>query len=154
MSALAYRFAIDRLPNLHFFEPTKQFLTLMKSIVRGRLVVDCGAGVGHVTKLLLDNDIRACAIDTTERDQPACAVAPLDATMFPFSQDMVALIARPCSGIWIHETFTQAISRGADMLYVGVERNFERDLVDIPYKVRRLRKNIGKEQESAYLVTR
>lgn len=149
-----YYAPIEKLPNLRFFEPTKAFVPLIRKTAAKRLIIDCGAGVGHITKLLQDNGIRACAIDTTERDDPACEVAPLDAMLFPFNQDMIALIARPCGGSWIRGTFEQAISRGADVIYVGVSRNFERDLTGIPYTVTLLRKHVGKERETAYLVTK
>jgi len=128
------------LPARVFFEPTEAFLEWAD---HQDVIVDCGAGMGRLSELLP----RVICIDTNRREGQH-EVALIDATMFPFRADHVALIARPSGGDWVHDTFDVALKAGATMCYVGLPKNYERDLS--PWIATKLMSNAGLEGEELW----
>ena len=139
------------LPNLIFFNPKPRFLKAVKPFVKDHHVIDCGAGVGRTSRLLDEIGIKVSAIDLHLREEPEYPVSLFDATKFPFRNHHIALIARPNRGVWIHEVIRKAISNGAEVIYVGVNRNFAGDL-DLPYEVESICKNAGDDHEEAFII--
>lgn len=141
------------LPNLKFFEPKPVFFRELAKLVGDRMVIDCGAGVGHVSKALAGKGIKVRAIDTNLRERPVFDIQREDAVEFPFTDKTLALIARPCGGDWIRETMDNAIATGTQVVYVGVQKNFERDIEGLPYDVSLVSKAVGKEDEQMFLIS-
>lgn len=142
-----------------FFEPRSAFVQwLVEHIKRGeRVAVDCGAGVGMLGKILLDKGAPTLSIDFLERDSTESPVLIMDATFFEYHDNMTAVVARPSSGDWIRDTFIKALDGDAKVLYVGVERNYDRDLYDLEdegMKYQLAFSNAGEEGEEAFWISK
>jgi hypothetical protein len=138
-----------------FFEPKQKFLDWCKETYPGAHWIDCGAGQGHVTKLLRENGLVADALDLflAEEDVVIDDMIQMDSAMYPFSNRNVALMCRPCRGDWIHATIIKAVNAHAPLVYVGKESHFEEDLKPLPYKIELVMQNAGEMNENVWLVT-
>ena len=111
-----------------FFQPTGSFLDYVQREFSTRPLIDVGAGIGLLTKVLRDKGMKCLPIDIYERDETIVDVAPLDATEMEFPSDCVPIIARPCHGYFVAPTVRNALTRVPFVLYVGLAKNFELDL--------------------------
>lgn len=80
--------------------------------------------MGHLSKCI--NNILCIDIHSREGQEPC--VLNIDVLNFAFGKDCVALLARPCHGEWIQQTFDRALSRGSRVFYAGLPRNYDDDL--------------------------
>ncbi len=121
------------LPNQVFFIPNPSFLDSFTEYVKKEAlnVVDCGAGIGHLSKLLIDKGIKTCAIDLYPRENPQTEIIQMDAINFPFSAGMLAVIARPCHGDWVPLLIKKAVEAGAQVMYIGLKKNFGQDITGL-----------------------
>ena len=140
------------LPNVVFFDPTDEFLSMLPSVIGDGCIIDCGAGGGHATSKILEAGINIVGIDTIERHDAEAPIMQLDSTLFPFQPGMFAMIARPCRGDWIQDTMDNAISRGAKVIYAGLEKHFEEDLYSQSRFPLFLTDTAGRDGEWAFLL--
>lgn len=121
------------LPNQIFFIPNNNFIESLANYIsdEGFNVVDCGAGVGYLSKLLLDRNINVRAIDIFPREHPLVDVEMINAESFPFTGRNLAVIARPCHNDWVSDTITRAVSLGAQAMYIGLKKNFRYDVAGL-----------------------
>jgi len=61
------------------------------------------------------------------------------------------LIARPSRGLWIHDTYKNAINQNISIVYVGLEKHLEDDIIDSDIKWKFVMNNAGKDHEVAYI---
>jgi len=135
---------IGTLPFQMFFVPTPKFRKWVA--VQAKKIIDCGAGVGLLSSFFPD---KVVGIDLHEREVYKGKVyVGMDATTFPFTSDHLALIARPDGSGWMHETTKNALENGAEVVYVGLSKNYERDLE--PYEHSLLIDKAGMEGEQAW----
>lgn len=81
-----------------------------------------------MSRKLKDRKVNVVPIDSNTRDNPEIQVCPYDATLFPFSQHHVVVLARPCHGSWVQDTIANALEQRAEVLYISKEENIEKDL--------------------------
>lgn len=148
----------EPLPNQIFFQPRYDFLRWLANYVGSRQVVDCGAGVGHFASKMDMEGILVTALDIVQREEPEFDILPIDATTFEYRKYGLPIIARPCGGAWIRATIEQALKTAGRIMYIGVERNFERDLEDLPEGVKKIKafggRPVGNEDELAFILQR
>jgi len=135
-----------------FFIPKPEFVEWCKKTYPDANWVDCGCGQGQVTKLLQDNGVSVLAIDLYAKDNAVTEVLEMSAPMFPFGENMVGLICRPCRGAWIHATIIKVVESGCPCVYVGKESHFDADLAPLPYKVQLVLEDIGDDGENLWLI--
>ncbi len=145
------------LPNQTFFRPTKRFVDWVVERAAGRLIVDCGAGQGFLTKKLRDAGADVLALDVNEREKTFTEVVEVDCLQFDFPRSCLPIIARPSHGPWIWRVVEHALqdwgsARAEAVLYVGKSSNVDRDL-DFEghcYDIKQLGKNCGKDGEGVW----
>lgn len=147
------------IPYSLFFEPRPAFIRWLSEQTKQeeRIIVDCGAGVGMLGKILLDKGAPTLSIDFIERDETDSPVLIMDATFFNYHDRMIAVVARPSAGDWILDTFIRALDQGAKVLYVGVKRNYDRDLFDLEDEGMAYElafSNAGEEGEEAFWISK
>lgn len=133
-----------------FFTPNEDFWkALREALPDGVKLIDCGAGMGHVTAEARRRGFDMDAVDLCSREGMDPCVRIEDATRIQWGKYLWPLICRPC-----HNGFAAVIARNAlvvhaRLLYVGLQKNVRRDLGATPT---RLRSNIGEEGENLYLL--
>lgn len=140
-----------QLPNIVFFDPKEDFLSWVKK--QGLRVVDAGAGVGRLCKRLNEVGVPVIGIDANERDNPEFTVHPMDAVTFPYNKGQLVILARPNGGDWIEYTMSVALRKGARVVYVGLEKNYDRDLTIPGLKFTKVVVDAGEDGEEAWEVT-
>lgn len=114
-----------------FFTPTEKFWSVVMDTpwIRYRQIVDVGAGLGHVARGLVDRGLDPVAIDVAERRGQDELVELVDVVDFEFRSHHLALLARPCHGLFVEQVLTRAaVHQNTDALYVGLPRNLAADL--------------------------
>ncbi len=114
--------------HLVFFEPTDEFIQFLKTFADGRPIIDVGAGCGLLAKRIHDEGMKVLAIDIIDRTEPVHPVHNLDATAMTFPAGCLPVMARPCHSEWIEETVRNAMQHLTQFIYVGLPRNFGKDL--------------------------
>lgn len=139
------------LPDSIFFKPKEQFIHELAAFIKAEDwdVVDCGAGVGLLSKLLIESGIKCCPIDIFPRENPLTEVHQIDALNFPFAAGMLAIIARPCHGDWVQDVILKAVENGAQAMYIGLKKNFKHDIVGLGLAHYIFSKNAGEDGEYA-----
>lgn len=138
-----------------FFESKPEFVRWMVEFVKERKVVDCGCGLGNTTAVLRQAGLHTMGIDLYPSDNALIDdIAPINSALFPYNNDMVALLCRPCRGDWIHATIIKAIEGGSPVVYVGKESHYEADIQPLPYHVEIIMHDAGVAGETAWLITK
>jgi hypothetical protein len=138
------------LPSLKFFEPNKKFTDYM-SKHSDKIVYDVGAGVGHVTKILLDSGLKVIPIDIVDRDNSEVPVILANGTTFSYQHNSVVMICRPCHGHFCEATIKNAFNRKvSNIIYVGKASNVEDDLGSFYPKFKCVKAEVGEEDENIY----
>ena len=138
-------------PHQVFFEPKQKFIEYLRS--KRRFIVDAGAGVGHLAKLL-GSKSSVLSIDLHMRDGMESPVITTDSTIFKYPKGSVVVIARPCHGDWIEDTVRRALGCGcAEVLIIGRPSTIMDDLEPLddlrPVKVM---EDAGKDGESVFSI--
>lgn len=147
------------LPNQDFFNPKPDFLKFLKQLVGSKVVVECGAGNGLLTKKMKENNINVLPIDLFERDSDFIAIKQ-DATTFKYPKNSVALIARPNRGDWIHSTILQAIFNVSFVVYIGLPEHIDEDVFELSslyhnvLQVAEIYKNAGEDGEIVFKISK
>ena len=139
---------------IKFFNPNKNFYKFMQQF-KDRILIDAGAGIGHVTGALIDRGYKIVAIDLYPPISMRCPgkIKPLiqmfDATRFPYPEGSIVLIIRPCHSDWILQTAKYAWDRKARVIYIGLQKNVEIDFYDDMFQYKEIGNNLGKQKEVA-----
>jgi len=147
------------LPNQDFFNPKPDFLKFLKQLVGSKVVVECGAGNGLLTKKMKEININVLPIDLFDRDSDFLAVKQ-DATTFKYPKNGIALIARPNRGNWIHDTILQAIYSDSFVVYIGLPEHLDEDVHELAtshpnvLQVAEIYKNAGEDGEVAFKISK
>ncbi len=137
-----------------FFNPRSEFAAWFKEKFKRRLVIDCGAGRALVTKLLREVGMSVIPLDIYPSDLAEVDdILPIAAERFQFVDGMLPILVRPCGGDWIRDTIDAAIKGCGQIVYIGVERNYHRDLTPLPYAKKLLLEDAGDNQEAVWLIT-
>ena len=137
---------LPTLPDNRFFEPRQKFFKYMETF-KNDIIVDVGAGCGHVSAELEDKGFKVIAIDIHPREGTVYPVYMLDAETFDFPAGCVALIARPCHGYFVERAIHRALETAKCVLYVGKKGNVPIDIEGLPYKMETIGTGVGKERE-------
>lgn len=139
------------LPSHTFFTPEEPFWRMLKAYTdHGIEVTDCGCGVGLTLKEAEQRDIPLRGVDLANRKGQHAKVEQLDATMLSWGPLRWPLICRPDGSGWCHDVIVNARQQGACAIYVGVSRNYERDLS--MFRTTRLPGVFGEEGERAWII--
>lgn len=142
------------LPDQTFFYPTEDFLNYICSKAKGKTIIDCGCGNGQLVMELRQRKQNAIGIDIAFRDNSYIMnVVPMDAKDFSYTNSHLVIIARPSHGEWISFVISKAIVNGADVIYVGLEKNINNDIGEFHEKELILDfGKAGKDNEGAFLI--
>jgi hypothetical protein len=106
------------LPNEIYFKPKQIFIDKMKELYSGKHIIDCGAGTGHVGKILADEGFEVTCIDVVKYETAEYPVTLTNALGFKFDDSMVCLICRPDSEGWFKQTIQNALNDKCPVVYV------------------------------------
>lgn len=139
-----------------FFIPRPEFLTWLRDHVRGRLVVDCGAGAGRFARLAKACGISVLSIDILpDHECGESTILCQDATVFNYPRNAVAVIARPCRGQWIEDTIRRALETCAYVLYIGIPEHLSEDVEELQgVDVELVYRDAGEDHELVYEISR
>lgn len=135
-----------------FFEPYSSFLSFLHTYSNSRLLIDCGCGDGQLVQQYLSlypsGDVLGIDIfllGNPHRSEEKLPIYELSCELFPFQSHMLPLFCRPCHSGFVYETIQQYSNVISEFLYVGLEKNIQLDLDDIPYH--HLLSHIGHDDE-------
>lgn len=138
------------LPSIVFFEPLPCFADYLNQLEpQPKVIIDVGAGMGRMSRILTEAGFKCLAIDICERDSTEHEILPLDALSFIYPETSLPIMARPCHGHWIEFAIDQAMRTVPMMLYVGLKKNLADDLYGMSkkYKVTREKMIVGEDGE-------
>lgn len=137
-----------------FFRPLPDFIPWLLQRFPDQPFIDFGCGLGHLTQELRAAGATCYPVDFfPSPDAVVPDIIPLAAEFFPLTPGVLPLLARPSGGYWIYDTMEHAIADCGRLLYLGVPRNYDRDLRDLPWNVHCLREPVGEEEEGAWLIS-
>lgn len=136
--------------SLRFFEPTEAFFQAM-SAYKDRMVVDAGAGMGHVSAQLEARGHSMLPVDIMPREGQSPKVVLLEAESLPYGDNLWLMLCRPDHSGWAYDTMELALRRGAGVFYAGLERNFDCDLGDYVGRETKRWSQVGEEGEDLFL---
>ena len=139
------------LPEQVFFKPNEHWWEFLKNTpwLRYKKFIDVGAGVGYLTKEMIEHGYECTAIDLFRRDGQVAEVIQMDACQYHWNDDCCALLARPCHGLMLEELLME-LPKKTDILYIGKPYNVEEDLHG--FSREQLSVNVGKDFEVSYRV--
>lgn len=141
---------LEGLPSHRFFTPLPEFWKVLDLVAPpGVQLVDTGCGMGYLIGEAEPHGRRLVGIDIGTRVGQDPRVRREDALSYPWAPDMWPLICRPSHDGWAYDTMRLARQRGAAVLYVGLPRNYERDLGSVRSKRYGV---VGEEGERLYVV--
>lgn len=144
-----------KLPPSLFFNPTNNFLDWAEQNLKGHPLIDCGAGIGRLSKLLKDRHLNILPIDLYARDNPEATVLIMDSTSFNFPKNSIAIIARPNRGDWIEDTINHALKTCSFVLYIGIQEHIEEDIESLKnLKVEKVFEEAGDDEEIVYKISK
>ncbi len=134
-----------------FFVPTEEFWTRFKRFVdAGITFIECGCADGYLLDMAGERGIQMTGIELFPRESTSVRVAPGDACNLTWSHTQWPLICRPDHSGWISDVFNACKSVGACALYVGLSRNYTRDILG--HHARKIASKVGKDGENMFLV--
>ena len=133
--------AFDLMPPncVQHFHPEVHFMDWLVTYVSGRFVIEVGAGMCDFTKTMHRFAIKAMAIEprATDEVRMECAsfLMPKCVQRAGILKDTPALVvvARPDHSGWFGE-LPDLLHADSELLYIGLPRNFDRDLGGLKYK--------------------
>jgi len=135
---------------LTFFEPNDTFFTALTGY-RDRMLVDAGAGMGHVSVQGTARGLNMLPVDIMPRYGQSDKVMLVEAESLPYGEHLWLLLCRPDHSGWAYDTMELALRRGAGVFYAGLERNFDCDLGDYVGRETKRWANVGEEGEDLFL---
>lgn len=124
-------------PTLKFFEPDPTFLKWIKDYAKGRLIIDCGAGVGHITRELFKLGAKVVAFEKSG-DYAAFQeenlkqrlgmiqyiIADCSTSKITAMPNVLLLFCRPCHSDFVERTI-QHMHPSSEALYITKPSNWE-----------------------------
>lgn len=123
--------------SMKFFEPDEEFLKWIKDYANGRLILDCGAGLGHITRALHVLGAKIVAIDPfadTDKfreenfELKVGHIHYIDdysqSSKFTAMPNCLLLFCRPCHSDFVEATIYH-MHPTSEALYITVPRNFD-----------------------------
>lgn len=141
------------LPNHAFFDPTNKFITFIKSLCRGKLIVDCGCGNGCFSTKLKNAGHVVLPIDLYPRGNDFEYVQA-DTTTFKFPPNSVPVIARPNRGDWIEDTIKNALAFVPYVLYIGLKKHLDEDVFSLDMECEMIYDDAGNDGEVVYQISK
>lgn len=141
------------LPAIQFFNPLPVFTDWFRSTFKNETVYEAGAGMGHASKALADaGQYVKEALDANARVGSVYKVRIADATEYGFNSDSLVLICRPCHGDFCQAVVQNALfHRSVAVVYVGLEKNVDKDLGDYRRYFSVGQANVGEDGEDAWV---
>lgn len=139
-----------------FFKPRKKFIDWLMKFANGALIVEVGAGSGLLSNAIFKAGHQNIeAFDINPQDDPVYPIMYRDAATINYPKGCVVLMARPCRGDWIHDTWVKALRTARAVVYVGVQKNLEYDIDQIPGSLVHVESmgNAGSEGEYVFVIT-
>lgn len=135
-----------------FFKPRKGFWKLMDKH-RGTVVVEMGAGRGDTTEEAKAHGFRwvGCDLATNDVETLMKGVQTISALDFPLVAGMTVIACRPDHSGWCEPSLQRALDTGCVAIYVGLEKNAERDLGDLYHQVADFHTGVGEEGECMWV---
>lgn len=142
------------LPPLKFFRPKWNFVTFMEQSFKGRTIYDVGAGMGHVTKELVQVGLNVIGFDINLRDGEY-PVQPGNGLTYSYEPGSVAMFCRPCHGFFVEMSIQRALYCGVTtFVYVGLGRNIRHDLGSFRHHFKLKLRNAGSTKECVWIWNR
>lgn len=133
-----------KLPALTFFEPTPEYLDWFEKYLKGRNVIDAGAGTARFGARLKDRGIACLSIDINDRQETYDQVLLTNATTFDYPPGCVVTINRPNHGPFLQWTIERAIKCGCTVLVAS------KRFPDTSFEYMPVYTNAGLENETIY----
>jgi hypothetical protein len=140
------------LPNNIFFSPNENFLDWAKENLRGKTIIECGAGTGHLSKKLQSIDLSVLPIDMCDREETETTVIKKNAETFDYPENSIVIMARPNRGDWINNTINKALTTASYLLYIGLKEHVEEDILSLPFEIETILENAGKDNETVFKI--
>ena len=137
-----------------FFEPTQEFIEWMKANYHDKTIIEVGAGKAVASGMLQDAGLNVVATDLYPPSDASIRVVAMNAAHWPYAENQIGMLCRPCRGDWIHAAICKAVEGCGTMLYVGLEKHHEADLEPLPYKVEKVLVDIGESGECVWRITK
>lgn len=139
---------------LRFFTPTHGFWEKMEAY-RDQVIVEFGAGRGDTLAEAKEKGFRwtGCDLADNSIETTMRGVHTISALRFPLAAGMVAIACRPDHSGWCGPALERALEQGCVAIYVGLEKNAERDLGDLYDHHDELIPDMGDEGEHMWVWT-
>ena len=141
---------LSGMPRSVFVEVDDVLITLLRREAAGRLIVDCGAGMGVLGQMAPE----VLSIDLYPPDEPLSPVVEYDARQWPIGERHMPVFLRPDHGGWVDEVLQAETCKAKSAIYVGLETNL---LMDLPatgfaYHIEKIKGWEGTDGERAWRV--
>jgi hypothetical protein len=136
-----------------FFIPTPAFWAWFDQPAwKERGWVEAGAGLGAITDEATRRGFNMMGVDINEREGQSKSVVGLNALSLPYNTHIWALVCRPDHSGWCELLIEKVTRAGGTVLYVGLDRNVERDLGDYFDQAEQLARQVGEEGEHVWRI--
>ena len=142
------------LPSHAFFTPTELFWKhLISAVPPNTQLIECGAGLGTLIEPAKARGINLHACDLSYREGQHKDVSQIDALALRWSYRLWPFVCRPDHSGWCLDLALNALTQGACFIYVGLEKNFQQDVSEIPKHYRRSKRRgaVGEEGERMWV---
>jgi len=122
---------------LKFFEPDVDFLKWIKDYAKGRLIVDCGAGEGHITRELFKLGAKVVAFEPNgdymkfqeenikqRLGMIQYIMADCTTSKITSMPNLLLLFARPCHSNFVEQTIKH-MHPSSEVMYITKPDNWE-----------------------------
>lgn len=138
------------LPSHRFFTPLPCFWEKLKAVVPDSVqLVDSGCGMGDLIGEAEKVGRILKGIDVGFREGQDRRVQREDAITYDWTPETWPMMCRPSHDGWAYYTMQNARKRGSAVLYVGLPRNYDRDLGRVRSKCYGV---VGEEGEKLYVI--
>lgn len=139
---------------MRFFTPLSKFWSSIAKVSGESVIVEFGSGKGDIVSegRELGLKISGCDLNAGHAEMVK-GVHRMNAVRFPLQTGIVAIACRPDHSGWVEMALTRALDEGCIAIYVGLNKNVERDLFYLlKSKHRRdVINNVGKENERMWV---
>ena len=143
------RYHNDVLPNGRHFEPSETFNGVIEGLqneLKFTMLIDCGAGEGHVAKALKAHGIKCAACDIIRREcHVGVEVQIIPAHKMPLDENIWPLVCRPDHSGWCGALFQRAMRMGSGFLYAGHVEKMVHDVTEMEPAT--IYEGVGKDRE-------
>lgn len=143
---------------LTFYTPTENIWGHLKLIHNlGVRFTECGSGMGTFLDEANKRGLVDKGVDINTRKGQSKLIITANACNLMWSPTHWPIICRPDHSGWANVVTEKALSEGARVLWIGLGRNFDRDLSSYKSKVERINPKghqhaVGDEGENLYII--